>query len=407
MRCLVATFGDPGHVFPAVSLGRALQARGHDVLVETWPHWEEAVTGAGLSFASADGYQVFPPPPSGTPGAGEAARALLPLLEEFRPDVVVNDILTIAPALAAEAHGCAWATLIPHIYPEHDRGMPLFAVGALPPRTAPGRRFWAGTEALLRYGLKRGRDHLNSQRATVGLPPSDRFHGGTSPELALVATFPQLEYPRTWPAHVHVTGPMPFELPHPDTELPPGDDPLILVAPSTSKDPGNHLVRSALKALGDQPVRIVATTNRVKSDHPIEVPGNAVLVDWLSYSQVMPLAALVICHGGHGTVARALAEGVPVLTCPVAGDMNETAARITWAEVGRSVRWGLTGPRTLRWATAEILENPLYRVRAGQIRSWDRQHDGPDRGVGLIEDLVADRTGSSLGGADSNRQPFG
>ncbi len=391
MRCLVAAFGDPGHVFPAVSLARALRVRGHEVIVETWPQWQQAVEGAGLRFVSADQYQVFPPPTSGSPGAGQAAVALMPLLEEFEPDVVVNDILTVAPALAAEAYGCGWATLIPHIYPVQDNGMPFFAIGALPARTPAGRAFWKFTERALKRGLERGREDLNSQRSLVGLPPTERFHGGTSPDLAMVATYPQLEYPREWPESVHVTGPMPFEMEHDDIELPPGDDPLVLVAPSTSQDPNNHLVRSALAALANQPVRVVATTNRVVPSHPIEVPANAVLVDWLSYSQVMPRSSLVICHGGHGTVARALAEGVPVLTCPAAGDMNETAARITWAGVGRSVRWSLTGPNSLRWAVAEVLGDPSYRVRAEQVAAGDRQNDGPTRGAELVEDLIGQR----------------
>ncbi|HMT04880.1 MAG: glycosyl transferase [Solirubrobacterales bacterium] len=376
-------------MFPAVSLARALKGRGNEVIVETWPQWRQEVEAAGLDFVSADQYQVFPPPASGSPGAGEAAVALMPLLDEFRPDVVVNDILTVAPALAAEAFGCSWGTLIPHIYPVQDSGRPFFAVGALPARTGLGRGFWRATEKALKWGLERGRDDLNAQRALIGLPATDRFHGGTSPDLAMVTTYPHLEYPRLWPPSVHVTGPMPFETPHDDIELPPGDEPLILVAPSTSQDPSNHLVRSALAALADQPVRVVATTNRVVPSHPIEVPENAVLVDWLSYSQVMPESALIICHGGHGTVARALAEGVPVLTCPAAGDMNETAARITWAEVGRSVRWSLTGPRSLRWAVAEILGDPIYRVRAGQIASWHRRHDGPAKGAELVEELIA------------------
>ena len=42
----------------------------------------------------------------------------------------------------------------------------------------------------------------------------------------------------------------------------------------------------------------------------------------------MPQADLVICHGGHGTVARALAAGVPVLCCPAVGDMAENGARV-------------------------------------------------------------------------------
>jgi UDP:flavonoid glycosyltransferase YjiC (YdhE family) len=359
------------------------------VIVETWPQWQQAVEGVGLTFRSADQYQVFPPPESGSPGGGDAAVALMPLLEEFEPDVVINDILTVAPALAAEKYGSHWATLIPHIYPIQDGAMPFFAVGALPPRTALGRGFWGLTDRLLLRGLERGRDDLNAQRKIVGLPPTERFHGGISPSLAMVATYPQLEYPRDWPESVHVTGPMPFEIPHEDIRLPPGDDPLILVAPSTSQDPNNHLVRSALKAMAGKRVRIVATTNRVVPQSPIEVPENAILVDWLSYSQVMPQSALVLCHGGHGTVARALAEGVPVLTCPAAGDMNETAARITWAGVGRSVRWSLTNEHSLRWAIAEVIEDPSYRRKAADIQSWSRTNDGAARGVELIESLAA------------------
>ena len=80
-----------------------------------------------------------------------------------------------------------------------------------------------------------------------------------------MATFPQLEYPRRWPAHVHVTGPMVFELPYPDVELPEGDGPLVLVAPSTAQDPECRLVRAALEALADEPVRVLATTNRARA----------------------------------------------------------------------------------------------------------------------------------------------
>ena len=46
-RYLVAAFGDPGHVFPAIALGRALAARGAEVTVETWEERRAAVEGAG------------------------------------------------------------------------------------------------------------------------------------------------------------------------------------------------------------------------------------------------------------------------------------------------------------------------------------------------------------------------
>ena len=154
MRFLVAAFGDPGHVFPAIALGRALAGRGHEVTIETWEERRAAVEGAGLGFAAAEEYRMFPPPdPDSAEGshAAEAARALLPLLEEMRPHAVVSDILTLAPALAAEKAGVPLATLIPHIYPVVEPGLPFFAIGLQPPRTPLGRGVWrAGQRALER-----------------------------------------------------------------------------------------------------------------------------------------------------------------------------------------------------------------------------------------------------------------
>ncbi len=394
MRFLVAAFGDPGHVFPAIALGRALRERGHDVVLETWEERREAVEGAGLGFAAAEEYQMFPPPDPDSPDgdhAAEAARALLPLLEEMRPNVVISDILTLAPALAAEKSGIPLATLIPHIYPVVEPGLPFFAVGLQPPRTPLGRAVWRTGQRALNIGLEHGRRDLNRQRARLGLRPVERFHGGISTELALVGTFPQLEYPRNWPAAVEITGPLAFEVPHPEIELPPGEHPLVLVAPSTAHDSDNHLVRTALAALAEEPVRVVATTNRVVPQVPIDVPSNAILVDWLSYSQLMPAASLVISHGGHGTVARALGAGTPVLICPIIGDMSETAMRVTWAKAGLSLPWRLCRPTPLRWAARRLLSDPSFTARAAELAAWGRQHDGADRGAELVERLARDR----------------
>src|SRR3954465_10761667 len=105
LKLLVAAFGDPGHAFPAIALARELHRRGHEVLVETWERWREAVEAEGLGFTAAEEYKTFPPPAPGSAeeaSAADAALALVPLMEDLRPDVVVSDILTAAPALAAE-----------------------------------------------------------------------------------------------------------------------------------------------------------------------------------------------------------------------------------------------------------------------------------------------------------------
>ena len=367
------------------------------MLVETWEHWREAVEGEGLAFTAAQEYKTFPPPPAGSDdgaSAADAALALLPLMEEERFDVVVSDILTLAPALAAERAGLRRATLIPHVFPVHEPGLPFFAFGALPARTAVGRALWRGGLPVLTAGLRRGRDEYNESRAVVGLAPTERLHGGISEQLALVATFPQLEYPRRWPDHVHVTGPMASRWRIPMSSCREGDGPLVLVAPSTAQDPECRLVRVALEGLADEPVRVLATTNRHAPEEPLPpAPANAVVVEWLSYSQAMAAADLVICHGGHGTVARALGAGAPVLCCPAVGDMAENgrAGRVVGHRADAAVAAGRRGVAAAggaegaRGSVAERRGRPRSRrgpantTARSEARSWSRSWREPER----------------------------
>jgi UDP:flavonoid glycosyltransferase YjiC (YdhE family) len=395
LRLLVAAFGDPGHAFPAIALARELRRRGHEVLVETWERWREPVEAEGLAFTGAQEYTVYPPPGPDTPDgqtAAAAARALARLMDEFEPDLVVSDILTLAPTLAAEVARVPHATLIPHVYPVQQPGMPMYSLGLRPPRTALGRLAWRATDPLLAMGLRRGRDELNETRARLGLGPIDRFHGGISELLAIVATFPQLEYPREWPAHVRVTGPLFFELPGEEVAIPKGDGPLVLVAPSTSQDPECELLRVALEGLADEPVRVLATTNRHQPEQPIDVPANAEVVEWMLYSQTMPAADVVICHGGHGTVARSLAAGTPLLVCPSVGDMGENAARVAWSGAGLSVPRRLLSPRSIRVSTRHLLGEPQFTDRAKEIAAWSESNDGSAAAADLVENAARNAT---------------
>ena len=60
MRVLLGAFGDPGHAFPMLALGSALVERGHEVALQTWRRWEDDAVAAGMTFAAAPEYQVFP-----------------------------------------------------------------------------------------------------------------------------------------------------------------------------------------------------------------------------------------------------------------------------------------------------------------------------------------------------------
>ncbi|MEA2472875.1 MAG: hypothetical protein QOE06_790 [Thermoleophilaceae bacterium] len=322
--------------------------------------------------------------------AVQAARATAPLLAEFDPDVVVVDILTTAAALSAEMCGRPWATLIPHVLPTPGPGFPPYSIGARLPRTLAGRALWGALDPLVHNGLRQGRDEINGARSRVGLRPLPYLHNGISRRLAIVATFPQLEYPRPraepW---VETTGPLLWERPYGDVELPPGDAPLVLVAPSTSQDPEQRMLAAALEGLAGAPVRVLATHNRRPPPRPIRVPANARLVEWVSYERTMPHCAAVICHAGHGTVARALASGVPVVACPAAGDMAENAARVNWAGVGVSLPRRLVSPRGVRLAVERVISEPGLGARARELRDWAARHDGAERAARAVEALAA------------------
>ena len=391
MKVLLGAFGDPGHAFPMIALGRALVARGHDVTLQTWTRWQQAVEGEGIAFAPAPEYQVFPSGPEPLAfyeAVIHATRDTLPMVRALQPDVAVADILTLAPALAAELCDVPVATLIPHVYPHGERDFPIYSLGARLPRTGAGRLFWRGAQRQVDRGLELGRRELNDTRRELGLPPLEHVHGGISRRLALVATFPQLEYPRAWPEHVHVVGPLMWEPPADDVEPPPGEQPLVLVAPSTAQDPEHRMLRAALRGLGDADVRVLATWNRRLPPRPLPVPGNARVVDWVSYARTMPLCDLVVCHAGHGTLVRALASGCAVLACPAVGDMNENAARLDWAGAGVRLPRRFVSPRPLRLAVERALGEESIRARARELGEWADGHDAGARAAELVEGLA-------------------
>jgi MGT family glycosyltransferase len=392
-RILLGAFGDPGHAFPMIALGRALAARGHEVTLQTWERWRAHVEAEGMRFAPAPEYHVFPNGPEPLDfyeAVVHATRDTLPLVRELAPDAVVADILTLAPALAAEREGVPVATLIPHVHPHPPEGAPIYSIGARFPRTALGRACWRRATRPVAGALERGRRDLNAVRARLDLPALDHVHGGISGRLALVGAFPQLEYPRAWGGwdpNTHVVGPLIWEPPTADVELPPGDDPLVLVAPSTAQDPSHRLLRAALRGLADAPVRVLAAYNRRLPPRPLPVPANARVVEWVSYARTMPNCDAVVCHAGHGTLARALASGCAVVACPVAGDMNENAARLDWAGAGVRLPRRFIAPRPLRLAVERALEEPSIRERARELARWWSANDPAAAAARLVEAL--------------------
>ena len=390
MKVAVATIAGAGHALPAMALSRELLSRGHEVVLYAPERWRETAAGLGLAFEPGVEAPLLLATRSDR-GVGavlaEAARSDAEILAGFEPDVVVRDAMSTATSLAAELAGVAQAKLLAHPYPGLEPGYPPFMWGTIPPRTPLGGLAWRALIPTARAGVRRGRATLDEARTALGLPKLEDFEWGrgwTGPTL--VATYPQLEHPRRWPPDVHVTGPMIFDPPHDGGAIEPDERPLVVVGSSTALEP-DRLVTATLTALEDEPVRVLATLGSAGASWSRPVPPNAEVVDWIDYSRVMPHASLVVCPGGHGTVARALADATPVLCSPATGEQQTNGGRITWAGVGRAVPRRLLGARALRWAIRDLLADGGVADRAAELADWSRRHDGAKAGADVVEGL--------------------
>jgi UDP:flavonoid glycosyltransferase YjiC (YdhE family) len=101
----------------------------------------------------------------------------------------------------------------------------------------------------------------------------------------------------------------------------------------------------------------------------------------------------VICHGGHGTVARALSFGAPLLVCPAVGDMAENAARVAWSGTGLSLPRRLLSRRGVRLAVRRLLGDDRFRESAGEVAAWSAGHDGAAAAAELVEEAARNTSG--------------
>src|SRR5258708_38590136 len=97
---------------------------------------------------------------------------------------------------------------------------------------------------------------------------------------------------------------------------------------STFQKQGGRLQR-VIDGLATLPVRALVTTGPALDPNAFRASSNAVVLASAPHSEVLKDASAVVTHGGHGTVVRALAAGVPMIVMPQGRDHADDAARLT------------------------------------------------------------------------------
>jgi MGT family glycosyltransferase len=169
----------------------------------------------------------------------------------------------------------------------------------------------------------------------------------------------------------------------------------VLLSLSTYRYGGMLAVwQRALDAVGELPVRVVATTGPAVDAGRLRAPDNVELRDWASHDQVMPTVSAVVGHGGHATTMLALAHGLPLLVLPLFRFVDQPM-------VGRAVQdagAGLTiakssSAQEIRGAVERLLADPGYAAGARRLAERIRDLDGLHRAADAVEALA--RAGGS------------
>ena len=365
MRIAVVAGPEAGHAFPAIALCRRLQSAGDDPVLLTGRERLEAARAAGvetLELAGLDPEDVDDDTDAGAKIHQRAARMAVlnrPVLQRLTPDLVVSDEITVCGGMAAELLGVPWVELSPHPLYLPSRGLPPIGSGLAPGTGVAGRLRDAVMRALTARSVRAGERQRGAARRGIGLPARD-----PGPRRRLIATLPALEVPRPdWPAEAVVVGPLHFEPTGAVLPLPPGDGPVIVVAPSTAEIGTADLAELALEAL--VPGRTVPAGTRLVvsrlGGREVTVPPWAT-VGLGRQDALLRDADLVICGGGHGMLSKTLLAGVPMVVVPGGGDQWELANRVVRQGSARLIR--PLSADALVDAVSEVLTVPAYRDAA-------------------------------------------
>jgi UDP:flavonoid glycosyltransferase YjiC (YdhE family) len=371
VRALFTLLPARGSLQPLLPVAEAMRARGHEVALCSSPRLRKDVEAHGLAFlpagldwhvsdadyidvlCQAAGGLAFPPLAGQERFAwvianlfiGAAARRMLPELtgiaREWSADLIVRESLEFAGAVAAEA-----------------LGLPHASVAAAADSALDSRRDLAGP--------------LTGLRQQAGLPADP---GGDMAFRYLHLCFtppsfdgPGARFPPTARFFAHHSTPTPHE------DLPPWLDrlaerPTVLASMGTvfHRTPGLH--ETILAALRDEPVNLLIALGFDQDPARLgPLPPHVWVQPTLPQVALLPRCALLVSHGGFNSVKEALAESVPLVLLPIAGDQPYCASRCQALGVGRVIGATERTAGGIRAAVRTVLSDPSYRARARHMR---------------------------------------
>jgi rhamnosyltransferase subunit B len=420
---VITSFGSLGDLNPYIGLGRALKARGHDVVLAVPGHYGRYVEAAGLRAhavrpeidpSQRDVVRKVMDPFKGAeylirelmmPNVDAAYDDLDALVRDG--DVLVSHPLTYAAPVLAERRGLSWAAsvLAPlGFFSRQDP--PLMAVHpvvAAIQRRLPG--FYRQLIPLSRVATRNWSPQVAALRKRLGLPPgADPVHGGQfSPYLNLAMFSPMLAAPQDdWPTHTVATGAVTYDAVHGGMSRPleefldAGPAPVVFTLGSSAVA-SKHAPRF-YQASVDAAVDVGARAVLLIGQHDGHMPdtrgrSDVFIAEWAPHSALFERALVTVHQGGAGTLHTALSSGKPMLIVPFAHDQGDNAVRSVRLGVARTLFPGQYRRKAVARHLADLMSADI-RARAASVGNTIAHEQGSLRACEALEAL-ASRRGTS------------
>lgn len=359
---LLPTIGSAGDVHPVLAIALALQDRGERVTVITNGHFQQLVEGHGLDFiplGSAELYeQVTANPDLWHPTKSFQVVAefaidgfiqpLYDIIAGYDPynTLVASSGLLLGARMAYEKLGTPWITV--HLQPSLLRSAydpPVLGgiklPGWMPPPLVKAYFRFLDVAVIDRTVAP----YVNPRRTAIRLPPQKGFMSNSvHAPLQSIGLFPGWFAPPQpdWPPQFTLTGFVRYDRGEGGalsaeltTFLAAGEPPLVFT-PGSSMQHGSAFFEAAIGATQRLGRRAVLVT-QYPEQLPPDLPQDMLAVRYVPFSQLLPHAAALIYHGGIGTLAQAVAAGIPHLVMPLGHDQPDNAHRLERLGIGASL----------------------------------------------------------------------
>ena len=386
MRVLISSTTGYGHVLPMVPLARALLGAGHEVLWATSADACARVAAAGIETAPAglteaelvgvrrtiaaaiadlrpEQIPIFVfPRLFGEARMPPMLHDLLPVAERWRPDLVVHENGELAAPLVAALLG---VPLVTHAF---GGAVPAGILADAGQRVAP---LWAEQD--------------------VPLPP----YAGCYRDLYLDICPPALQTVSL--DHIASVQPLrPVSYTGEPSPLPAGLStidfrPLVYLTLGTVIDKADVL-RTAVASLAALEVRLLVTVGPQGDPAALgPQPAHVMVERYVSQTEVLPLCAAVVSHGGSGTVFGAAGLGLPQVCLPQAADQFRNTAGVVTSGAGIGLHPDQADALSVAEAVRAVLHDPRFRGAAAELSREVAAMPGPDEVVPRLEGLVSAR----------------